>query len=686
MTEIRPFADNADFLSAAMKWVDRCIAAVMAARQGGLHTVRGLAITADRAAEALDSRPARSPALGRELETLLRRAEASDAAIPLRDLWALMQATTLERVCSLAALSAAYDAKYALLYGYLNDNIQKSAPTLGCAMAFCSLFAQIEEAEAAGLFAAEEGFAAYALERPAQQDPGAELVLTDKARLLALGVDAVGAPVRAYARLLEPDGAPLEYGLEENRLPQLLLQLLDGSSNACVQLTGQAGSGRKRLLRSISAQTDLRVLCVEAAQLPGERAALEEAARRICIEALLGAELVLIDGADALEREQLEALLRELTRRMKLTLLSVETERTLRLPAGVLCIRVDFPLPDLMQSRRLWADELGDGQTAQYMADKVRMTPGRVRETAARARLDALLAGEQELTTKRLMGAVRAGAEHGMDGQARRINAFYTWDDLVVTPETARELRLFCDRVKFRSTVMEDWNFRSKLAYGKAVSALFYGVPGTGKTMAAQVIANELELDLYRVDLSQIINKYVGETEKNLSRIFDEAAGCGGILFFDEADALFAKRTEIADSKDKYANAETAFLLQKIEEFDGLVILATNLAYNFDDAFKRRVNYMVNFTKPDEAQRRELWRKVFPPQTGAAQRLDIDFLAQNFEITGSTIKSIAVSAAYMAAAEGTQIGMAHVIRALKHEYIKIGEILIKSRLREYDVE
>lgn len=233
---------------------------------------------------------------------------------------------------------------------------------------------------------------------------------------------------------------------------------------------------------------------------------------------------------------------------------------------------------------------------------------------------------------------------------------------------------------------MEDWNFQSKLAYGRAVSALFYGVPGTGKTMAAQVIANELELDLYRVDLSQIINKYVGETEKNLSRIFDEAAGCGGILFFDEADALFAKRTEIADSKDKYANAETAFLLQKIEEFDGLVILATNLAYNFDDAFKRRINYMVNFTKPDQAQRRELWRKVFPPQTGATDRLDIDFLAESFEITGSTIKSIAVSAAYMAAAEGTQIGMVHVIRALKHEYVKTGEILIKSRLREYDVE
>lgn len=684
------FVDNADFLSASLALVDQCISSAIALRKEGLSQPRGLAVTAEMAAEALASRPVGDAKLRQAYRSWASRVEACAQAPALEQLCRLLELTPFARFCALLALSTAMDRKYELLFAYLNDNLQQPWPSLGCAKALWRMFAEADEAETAAFFQNTDSGNAYLFELPEETGLNAPLRLREKARLVALGSGALSRAVGAYATLLEPDASPLAYGLEENRLPELLMGLLDGEENAVVQLLGESGAGRKRLLRHVAANTGLQLLCVRCDRLPagaeeGRRAGLDLAA-----EALLGGALVLLDGADApgVNAAARDAAVDELGRRLKVTLVSAK--EPLQLPPGPLQLQLAFPLPKPAQAQRLWEDALAgydcEALSPRELADKYALTPGRVHELLRRAALDAALAGEERLSFKRIATEVRESATHRMEGQARRINAFYTWEDLVVAPETERELRLFCNRVRYRGRVMEDWNFKSKLAYGRAVSALFYGVPGTGKTMAAQVIANDLDLDLYRVDLSQIINKYVGETEKNLARIFDEAAHCAGILFFDEADALFAKRTEIADSKDKYANAETAFLLQKIEEFDGLVILATNLAYNFDDAFKRRINYMVNFTLPDLAQRKELWRKVFPPQVRAQERLDLDFLAASFELTGSTIKAIAVSAAYMAAAEGEEIAMRHIIRALKHEYAKSGGILIKAKLREYDVE
>lgn len=690
MSDRTGFADNADFLSASMAFVDQCIGSAMALRTGGLSAPRGMAITAELAAEALASRPVSDAKLRLAYQQWLERLENSSEIPKLVQACEWLGVTPFARFCALLALSTAYDRKYELLYGYLNDNIQHPWPTLGCALALWRMFAQVDEAEVAAFFAETDGANAYLFVQPEETGLAAPLKLRDKARLVALGSGALSRDVDVFAKRLEPDGSDLAYGLEENRLPQLVMSLLDGDRNAVVQLIGEQGIGRKRLLRHFAAQSGLQVLCVQCTRLPTGAEEARRAGQDLAAEALLEGALVLLDGLDApgVEAVQRMAVMDELARRLKVTLASVH--EPVALPEGPLEVRAEFPLPNVRQAQSLWADALAaydcEDFSPRALADKYALSPGRVRDVLHRAALDAAMEGEQRLSLHRIAAEIRRSATHQMDGQARRINAFYTWEDLVVSPETERELRLFCDRVRYRGVVMEDWNFKSRLAYGRAVSALFYGVPGTGKTMAAQVIAKDLDLDLYRVDLSQIMNKYVGETEKNLARIFDEAAHCSGILFFDEADALFAKRTEIADSKDKYANAETAFLLQKIEEFDGLVILATNLAYNFDDAFKRRINYMINFTLPDLAQRRELWSKVFPPEMHAQDRLDLDFLASSFELTGSTIKSIAVSAAYMAAAEGTDIAMRHVIRALKHEYAKSGGILIKSKLREYDVE
>ena len=244
-------------------------------------------------------------------------------------------------------------------------------------------------------------------------------------------------------------------------------------------------------------------------------------------------------------------------------------------------------------------------------------------------------------------------------------------------------LRQACGHVSFRGKVYEEWGFEGKIAYGRGVSLLFVGPPGTGKTMAAQVLARELNLELYKVDLSGVLSKYIGETQKNLREIFDEVKKSRSILFFDEADVLFGKRVDVSDARDISANAQTAYLLQKMEEYDGITILATNLMQNFDDAYKRRMKFIIRFTFPQKEQRMQLWEKVFPRQMPLAGDIDIDYLAGNFELSGASIKNIAVNAAFIAASRQETTGMGHIMEALQQEYEKSGKILGKAELKEY---
>ncbi|MBR7058159.1 MAG: ATP-binding protein [Stomatobaculum sp.] len=228
------------------------------------------------------------------------------------------------------------------------------------------------------------------------------------------------------------------------------------------------------------------------------------------------------------------------------------------------------------------------------------------------------------------------------------------------------------DRVRLKSVVNEDYGFSRKLPYGNGVSIVLYGPPGTGKTMTARVLAKELGLDIYRIDLSQVANKYIGESEKTLGKIFDTAKYSNAILFFDEADSLFAKRTEVKDSNDRHANAETAYLLQKIEEYAGVSILATNVFSNFDEAFRRRMTFLVPIRWPDETERLELWKKTFPPETPLSADVDLPFYAKEAELTGSAIKSAALSAAFRAAKEKRPVCHQDILEGIADEYRKSG--------------
>ncbi|MBZ0298762.1 MAG: ATP-binding protein, partial [Anaerolineae bacterium] len=218
------------------------------------------------------------------------------------------------------------------------------------------------------------------------------------------------------------------------------------------------------------------------------------------------------------------------------------------------------------------------------------------------------------------------------------------------------------------------------------ISALFTGPSGTGKTMAAEIIANELKLDLYKIDLSTVVSKYVGETEKNLARIFSAAENANAILFFDEADALFGKRTEVKDAHDRYANIEVSYLLQRMEEYRGVAILATNLRKNMDDAFVRRIQYTIEFPFPDEEHRRQIWDKIWPEELPRSKDLEWDFMAHEVEVAGGNIRNIALAAAFLAAADGNkqpEVCMSHLIRATMREYQKIGKVVTTDKFRKY---
>jgi SpoVK/Ycf46/Vps4 family AAA+-type ATPase len=288
------------------------------------------------------------------------------------------------------------------------------------------------------------------------------------------------------------------------------------------------------------------------------------------------------------------------------------------------------------------------------------------------------LVGRGDDLESRLWTACRTQARPRLDGLARRLEPIATWDDLVLPAAQTESLREIVSQVRRRATVYERWGWMQRGDRGLGITALFAGASGTGKTLTAEVIANALALDLYMVDLSQVVSKYIGETEKNLGRIFDAAEAGGAVLLLDEADALCGKRSEVKDSHDRYANIEVSYLLQRMEAYRGLAILTTNMKSALDPAFLRRLRFVVSFPFPDAPQRAEIWRRIFPAAT-PTDGLQIDKLAR-LNIAGGNIRNIALHAAFLAADVGTPVGMGHLLRAARSEYAKLEKPLTEAEI------
>lgn len=331
----------------------------------------------------------------------------------------------------------------------------------------------------------------------------------------------------------------------------------------------------------------------------------------------------------------------------------------------------------------LWAallegvDEVIPRKEMLILAGQFNLTSGQVTAAASTAMSRALQEG-RALQAADLFEAARVHSGHHLGDLARKIEPRYVWEDLVLPETPITMLKEMVNMVQSRPLVLENWGLGRKLAAGKGVSALFSGPPGTGKTLAAQIMANQLGIDLYRIDLSTVVSKYVGETEKNLESIFSEAAESNAILFFDEADSIFGKRSEVKDAHDRYANIEVGYLLQRMEDYSGVAILATNLRSNLDEAFTRRLQFIINFPFPDEAYRLNIWKVLMPPDLPRAEDLDLALMARRFKLAGGSIRNIIVSAAYLAAVDGGTVTMSHLMHGARREFQKMGRLVQES--------
>jgi hypothetical protein len=347
---------------------------------------------------------------------------------------------------------------------------------------------------------------------------------------------------------------------------------------------------------------------------------------------------------------------------------------------GLETLHWEVPRPDAAERRSLWRQALGastvevedhlEAVVAHFHLDveAIRAAGAEVRGAPARE--------VQNDVGALLWRACRAQARPRLGSLAERVDPRARWQDLVLPEGQRGMLQDIAAQVRHSAQVHENWGFAARCRRGLGVSALFVGASGTGKTMAAEVLAGELDLDLYRIDLSQVISKYIGETEKNLARVFDAAEEGGAILLFDEADALFGKRSEVKDSHDRYANIEVSYLLQRMESYRGLAILTTNRRKALDEAFLRRLRFVVQFPFPDEALRAEIWRRIFPPET-PTEGLDFHRLAR-LNLAGGNIRNVALNAAFLAADAGLPVGLPHLRRAARAEYTKLEKPLSET--------
>jgi ATPase family protein associated with various cellular activities (AAA)/winged helix domain-containing protein len=343
---------------------------------------------------------------------------------------------------------------------------------------------------------------------------------------------------------------------------------------------------------------------------------------------------------------------------------------------------VEASPPTFAERRQAWADLTGSMETDDVAA-KFRLSIGQIVEAAEVARL-AATADEREVpTTAELDLGARQASSSRLGELAARLPPGYRWEDLVM-PERQRELlQSISAYLRHRDRVLSDWGYEKAVARTQGLKVLFAGESGTGKTMAAQVLAAQLGLEIFRVDLATIVSKYIGETEKNLDRIFDAAEGSNAILFFDEADALFGKRSEVSDSHDRYANIEVAYLLQKMEGYAGAVILATNFRRNIDDAFVRRLDFVIDFPFPEAEDRRRIWGLLLPVEAPLGPDIDLDFLAERFKLSGGAIRNCSLSAAFQAADDGGVIEMRHLVRAVAQEYGKQGRLTLEADFEHF---
>ena len=603
-----------------------------------------------------------------------------------------------ESFCLLLALSSSYNRKYEGVYSWLHNNECDFYATKWLAVKLYDCLFGTEALSQADVLTDKSPLCRFLCSREFDKRNRSEnsqrLVLSRRVTAYLLGDNTPDRVLRSFCEVVSFDRESyIPFRREQTK--QLLFFFLKKGfrEKGCfiAELYGPKGIGRTVMASCAASVAGYRVLKIRLGELTGLKK--EEAVKRLDMiyteTVLLGAVPCFFGEAEfasASDDENRVTAQDDKTRFIAERIASLFrfafwlTPEKVNSFDGTSAEMFSMEVPMLTANERymFWQENLPDSNLdLMSYANRYILTPKTIRKSAELA-LAIASSEDKPLGDEHITAAVRQHSANPLGSYAAKINAVFTWDDLVVSDEQKRRMKMICDQVKYRSVVNEDWGFRAKSPYGRGLCALFYGSPGTGKTMAVQVMANELGLDLYRIDLSQLTSKYIGETQKNISRLFDKAKNINAMLFFDEADSMFAKRSEVKDSNDRYANADTAFLLQKLEDFEGVAILATNYVNNIDDAFKRRIKFMINFVFPTPEVRLKLWRKILPAAARCDEPIDFEFFAERFELSGSNIKEILTNAAYLAASEGEGIRNCHIIEAIKLNFSKYGKILTNA--------
>lgn len=459
-----------------------------------------------------------------------------------------------------------------------------------------------------------------------------------------------------------------------DEIETVLSGVLMSRAPSVIQLCGSEITAKHHLATVVCDRLKLNLWIMNPHNVPSIPADLDQFCRLWKRETLLNANVLLLDCNDLESTEP--TYLNRLTYFIERTptLLFISSRDRLRLPQRAV-VNFELQKPTIAEQQILWQRSLSN----QMPSDQVQTLVSQFNLSTATIRNVCSSVKKSDFST--LWEACRMQARPRLDELAQRIEPQADWEDLVLPEAQTLILKEAAAHVRQRSTVYEQWGFGAKGSRGLGISALFAGASGTGKTLAAEVLARELQLDLYRVDLSSVVSKYIGETEKNLRRVFDAAEDGGVILLFDEADALFGKRSEVKDSRDRYANIEVSYLLQRMECYPGLAVLTTNLKSSLDPAFLRRIRFVVQFPFPDSTQRAEIWRRIFPSTT-PTQELDALKLAK-LNIAGGNIRNIALNAAFLAADMGEPVQMKHLLQAAKTEYAKLEKNLTESEVAEW---
>ncbi|WP_437569812.1 AAA family ATPase [Sorangium sp. So ce542] len=660
---------------------------------------RGLYVTREQVEELLGREPA---------APVLSATEGNAAALDAfgkAPLWGAfgqhLGLSAFDIAITVLALAPEVDVRYARLYAYLQDDVTRRRPTVSLALDVLAPSADAKIAERQHFLPSSplirSGLLTL-LADPSQAHPTLldhSLKLNDQAVCHLLGHPDPAQGLAARFEVVPPGATVSESATDLSALLPLIQDAKTYLRRLVLYFRGPAGMGQRLAAEALAGSLETTLVAADLAAYSPQPERFHEELASALREGLLREGAVFLDGFDALcaddAKERLRVCLRALALHPGPVIVSGARPFAPEIGGIDDAIVLEFPAPSVADRRAAWGAAIKEARVpvessaldtlAQRYPLSLDQIASTARTVASRLRWHAGRPAEsQPRVIDELTAAARAQCSHDLASLAHRIVPRRGWDDLVLPPDVTAQLRELCQRVVQRQRVLEEWGFDRKLSYGTGVSALFTGPSGAGKTMAAEVIARELDLDLFKIDLSQVVSKYIGETEKNLEKIFLAAERTNAILFFDEADALFGKRSEIHDAHDRYANIEVGYLLQRMERYEGVAILATNLRRNLDEAFARRLAYAIQFPFPDAQLRQEIWTKAWPSRELLAGDVDLARLAAHFKLSGGNIKNVALASAFLAAHERGPVTNTQILRAIAREYQKVGKKVSEQEL------